>query len=81
VERSDFEYLSRKLQGYRVRREAQTWSVERAAIGADGRLAVEVGGETKRRLVTDLPPDFDPHDNEHLAWLLGWIEHSVQETK
>jgi hypothetical protein len=81
VKRSEFEYLSRKLQGYRVRRDAQTWSVERAALDDDGRLAVEVGGETKRRLVTDLPPDFDPHDNEHLAWLLGWIEHCVLDSK
>lgn len=79
MDRSDFvDYLSKKLQGYRVRHGEHTWSVERVTLTPEGSLSLEIGGDASRTLAIDLPSEFDPHDSEHLAWLLGWIEHSLE---
>jgi len=80
VDRSDFAYLSRKLQGYRIRRDEHTWSVDRVEMADGGRLSLDIGGEVNRSLAIDLPGEFNPRDSQDLAWLLGLIEHSLAES-
>ena len=74
---SDFQSLSRLLQGYRVRHEAHAWSIRSVTLEPNGRLGVGVEGSGRRCFSIDLPADFNPRDNEHRAWLLGVVERTL----
>lgn len=77
---SEFQSLARLLNGYRVRpvhEDEHAWSIRSVTLEPNGRLGVGVEGVGRRCLSIELPPDFDPQDNEHRAWLLGVVERAL----
>jgi hypothetical protein len=76
---SEFDLLSRLLKGYRVRREARSCEVRFVSLTADRRLDVIIEGAATRQVSIDLPVEFNPRENAHVVWLLGWLERVALE--
>jgi hypothetical protein len=78
---SEVDLLSRLLRGYRVRRETRSCAVRGVSVTPDGRrLDVIIEGAATRQVSIDLPEEFNPRENAHVVWLLGWLERVALES-